>query len=371
MDHSPESKVPRIHASDDEEITLVEIANTVLRHWRLVVAIPVLFALGVSLWTLVEDRTYVASAWLLPQTTDSRLTPGAAALAQQLGVNVGAERAGQSPQFYVDLLSSRAVLQKAVEAEYEIREPDGTSRRGNLIDFFETTERAGQSSPVKKAMDELADNITTSITRESGLIRVRVNAEHPGLAEQIAGRLLDILHAVNLEVRRSRALEEGRFIGERVADARSELDAAEASLQAFLRQNRDFSHSPDLRFEHDRLQRQVVMRQEVYTALLRSQEQARIDGVRDTPAFAVIDHPEGSAEPLRRGLAVRIVIALMLGLMVSVFAAFIRESNRRRRETGDPQFMEFRGLAQQAWEDLRHPGRWVRSEKKSVAVGDH
>ena len=76
---------------------------------------------------------------------------------------------------------------------------------------------------------------------------------------------------------------------------------AERAREDFLRQNRGFGNSPELMSEHDRLQRQVAMRQEVYTSLLRSQEQARIDAVRDTPLLAFIDTP--SERQNRKGSA--------------------------------------------------------------------
>lgn len=362
MNHSPGAR--------DEEITLMEIAGVMLRHWRVVAGVPAVLVVLVGALTLAQDQTYVASASILPQMIDNRVGGSAAALAQQLGVSLGGERAGQSPQFYVDLLRSRSVLRQAVEADYEVTVPDGRTRRGTLVDFFETDASTGRATPVRRAMEELADNISTSVTRESGVIRLDVRADDPELAEQVASRLLEILNIVNMEVRQTRGLEEGRFVGERVADAQAELVAAEARLEEFLRQNRQFGNSPELHFEHDRLQRHVAMRQEVYTALLRSQEQARIDAVRDTPLFAVIDHPVGSAEPLSRGLAVRVVITLILGLMVSAFLAFTLEFKRRRREAGDPQFLEVQGLARQAWHELRHPGRWLKKEREPVESGD-
>jgi hypothetical protein len=68
------------------------------------------------------------------------------------------------------------------------------------------------------------------------------------------------------------------------------------------------------------------MRQEVYTSLLRSQEQARADAVRDTPLFTVVDHTPGLRSP--RGAERCCVLAFMLGLMVAVAVAFIREATR-------------------------------------------
>src|SRR5687767_12441096 len=88
---------------DDDEISLVEVANTVLRNWRVVLVLPVLLALAVGARTLTQERAYEASATFMPQAAEARGIGGAAALAQQFGVNLGTDRTGQSSAFYVDL----------------------------------------------------------------------------------------------------------------------------------------------------------------------------------------------------------------------------------------------------------------------------
>jgi uncharacterized protein involved in exopolysaccharide biosynthesis len=367
MDHSPGRDVSPAPEWRDDEISLVEIANTILRQWRLVIAIPLAFAIAVGLWTLSRDRTYMASGSFITQAGEGRSGGGAAALAQQFGVSLGTERPGQSPQFYVDLLRSRAVLREAVETEYELPAENGTIRRANLIDFFEIKVDGNMLPPWRRAADRLRDNISVSVVRETGLVHVTVSASHPALAEQIAERLLETLNAFNTEVRQNRAQEEGRFISGQLTEAQSELRASENALQEFLRQNRAFRNSPDLMFEHDRLQRQVAIRQDVYTSLLRSKEEARIDAVRDTPLITVVDPPAGTAEPQGRGTVLGTVLAFMVGLIAAVVVAFIREATRRGRDSEDPHYREFQSLASQAWADLRHPARWFGRGRSPVA----
>jgi uncharacterized protein involved in exopolysaccharide biosynthesis len=368
-DHTLDYSTPPGPERQEDEISLVEIANTLLRQWRLVVTVPLVAALAVGLWSLGQDPKYAASVSFMPQAGEGRSGGGAAALAQQFGVNLGTERPGQSPQFYVELLQSRAVLREAVESEYQVPAENGTILRGNLIDFFEIEADRNRLPPWRRAVEKLRDRISTSVARETGVVHVTVSASHPALAEQIAERLLEILNTFNMEVRQRRAQEEGRFISGRLAEAQAELRAVEDALQDFLRQTRDFRNSPDLIFQHDRLQRQVAIRQDVYTSLLRSQEEARIDAVRDTPLFTVVDHPAGAAEPQGRGTVLRTILAFMLGLMVAVAVAFIREATRRGRDSEDPQYREFQGLARQAWVDLRHPARWLGRGRKRVSAG--
>ncbi|MEX0907122.1 MAG: GNVR domain-containing protein [Gemmatimonadota bacterium] len=358
------------YTADEDEISLVEIANVILRNWRLIVVLPLLIALVVGIWSLSGDRSYAASASFMSQGGEGRGTGGAAALAQQFGLSLGADRPGESPQFYVDLLKSRTVLRQAAESVYEIPTDAGRVWRGTLVEYWEFDQDLGPVPPWRRATESLEKNISASVGRETGVIRLTVSTDHPVLSERIAERLLVLLNEYNLEVRQTRAQEEGRFIGGRITEAQAELLAAEGALQEFLQQNREFGNSPELVFEHERLQRRVMMRQEVYTSLLRSQEQARIDAVRDVPLFTVIDHPAGTAEPEGRGTIMRAMLAFILGLMLAVIAAFVLEFARRSRESEDPQLREFQGLTRQAWHDLRHPRQWLRQREEEAPASD-
>lgn len=340
-----------------DEISVLEVLIGVLRSWRVVLLLPAVLAVGAGLIGLTEQRTYTASATFVPQSaSEGRSVSGAAALAQQFGISLGGDRAGQSTQFYLDLLRSGTILRRVVESQYQLQHEDG-AWVGNLIQFWELEDRP---DPTREAVETLRNALTSTISRETSIARISVRVEDPLLAEAVVANLLGLLHAFNLEVRQNRARDESRFIGERVAEVQEELLTAEGELQAFLQQNRDFRNSPDLTFRYDRLQRQVALRQEVYGTLLRAQEEARIDGVRDTPMLTVIDPPEGTGAPSPRGIPLRMTVAFMLGLLLALGVAFINALARRSRQVGDPQFHEFEQLARVVWQDFRRPRRWLR-----------
>jgi uncharacterized protein involved in exopolysaccharide biosynthesis len=355
--------------SKDDEISLIEIVNAVLRNWRTVVILPLVLAMGVGISTLRQKRAFAATASFVPQAAETRSVSGAAALAAQFGVSLGSERAGQSPQFYEGLLRTDTILRRAVETEYQFSDTAGQSRRGTLIQYWKLNELQEPPPAWRRAVDRLRGTVGTTVRRETGVIELRVSSGQPLLAEQIAARLLALLNDYNLEVRQARAREETRFISGRLTDVQREVQAAEDTLERVLRRNREFRNSPELTFQHDRLQRQVTARQEVYTSLLRGQEQARLDGMRDTPVLQVIDSPAGSAQPQSRKVVLRTLIAFMLGVMLAVFLAMAREAGRRGRRSKDPHYREFEDLAREIWSDLRHPRQWLGKKEKRVGTG--
>jgi uncharacterized protein involved in exopolysaccharide biosynthesis len=362
MSNHTNDRLELVH--EEDRISLIEVVNPVLRSWRIVVCLPLLLALLAGVWSTTRERTYIASASFMPQVADTRGTSGAAALAQQFGVSLGAERAGQSPQFFVDLLRSRSLLRQVVEADYQIPTDGGEPWSGTLVEYWDINETDSGRPPWLLAIEILENALSSSVNRETGIVRLHVTSDHPLLAERIAESLLELLNEFNLSVRQGRAQDEGRFIRGRTEEAQAEVLAAERGLQEFLRNNRDFRNSPELTFEHDRLQRQVAMRQEVLTSLLRAQEQARIDGVRDIPLLTVIDHPAGTARPQGKRTVLRVLVAMMLGLIISILLAFIIEFGRRSGEAEDPHYREFQRLVRETWRDFRNPRRWMRSGTK-------
>jgi uncharacterized protein involved in exopolysaccharide biosynthesis len=360
---------PLMEKSGEDDVSLIEMANALLRNWRSVILLPLLLGFAVGLWSLTRERQFAATASFMPQMADVRGGGGgAAALAQQFGISLGSERPGQSPQFYLDLLQSRTLLRRAVESEYRIRSSDGEWWSGTLVQYWRFDTEEDPVPPWRRAAERLRRSVTASVSRETGVVQVTVSGDHPLLAEHMAETLLDLLNEYNLEVRQSRAHEEGRFVTSRLAEAQQELLAAEGVLQNFLRQNRTFRNSPELMFEHESLQRQVEMRQEIYTSLLRAREQARIDGVRDTPLLTVIDHPAGTAIPQPRRTIMRVMLALVLGLMLALGIVFVRESALNGRQTNDPHYREFKDLTRRAWSDIRQPRQWLWNGEKRVSA---
>ncbi len=348
-------------ASTVTETSLLEIVNGILRHWRVVVLLPLVLATSVGALKLTSKRSYNARASFVPQTTEKSSISGAAALAQQFGVSLGGDRGGQSPQFYEELLRSVTILRRAVESTYDLPATDkAPARRGTLIDHWRLAEKPGPLPPWRAAIERLRGSVGTSVRRETGVIDLTVTVDHPGLAEQVSARLLELLNEYNLEVRRTRARDEAKFVRERLADVQGELRAAENALEAFIRNNRDIRNSPDLTFQRDRLERQVAARQEVYTTLLRAQEQAQVEGMRDTPVLQIIDAPAGSGLPASRKVLLNAVIAFLFGLLLAIGFAATRELARRDRMADDTQYHEFEQLWQMLWREIRNPALWFR-----------
>jgi uncharacterized protein involved in exopolysaccharide biosynthesis len=163
------------------------------------------------------------------------------------------------------------------------------------------------------------------------------------------------VNAYNERTSQGQAAAERKFVEGRLAVAGADLRDAEDRLERFLRANGDLSRSPELTIERERIQRDVGLRQQVFTSLTQSYEEARIREVRDTPAITILEPPSVPTEPASRGRAVRVVLGLLLGAFFGSLVAFASDVVQRRRNDGDVEATVFADTLAQVKGEVLHP----------------
>jgi uncharacterized protein involved in exopolysaccharide biosynthesis len=312
-----------------------------------VIGLPLLAGFTAGIVSLIIRPSFTATASFLPEVrSSSRIPAGLGGLAAQFGVSAGPE-AAQGAQFYAQVLKSRELLQAVLLERYP--DPRGTHNPVDSATLLDILKVRGDSlsERVHKGLKVLNGLVSTQVDRQTGIVKVSVAAGHPTLAASVANRLLDRLNEFNTKTRQSQARERRRFIEERVASVERELRQAEEDLKTFYERNRSWQSSPQLVVEEDRLRRQVQLRQELYVTLKREYETARIEEVNDTPVITVIEAavpPLEKSKPRRR---LNVILAFMVGGMLSIFLAFGAEYFERTGREEDEDYREFRGLVRQ------------------------
>jgi uncharacterized protein involved in exopolysaccharide biosynthesis len=344
---------------------MLSAVNVILRRRGLVLGITGLVLASILAVILLLPRSYSSSASFVPQTT--RSSPGSGGgIAAQLGLSMLTADPTQSPSFYVDLLTSRGILDSTVSTRYRVATDSGAVT-ATLVDVLKAK---GRSPELRKhaAIRKLSRLVHADPSPKTGVVSLSVRMNDPALSKQVADRMLQLLNAFNLQRRRTQASEERRFAEERLAQARSELRVAEDRLQMFLQRNRMYDNSPQLRFEEDRLTREVNMRQQLYTTVAQAHEQARIDEVRDTPLITVIEQPNVPARPDPRGLLKWLAAGLVLGLGLGVGIAFLREVLGRASGNPGSEAEQFGVLWKDTIHDLTHPWRLVTRGQRAAGA---
>jgi uncharacterized protein involved in exopolysaccharide biosynthesis len=274
----------------------------------MVFGIPLL----VLAFTAVLPRKYVSDSSFTAQA--GRTSSNIGGIAAQLGLSTGSSDAFQNPAFYAALLQSRQLLDHALDTQVEI---DG--RRVSVLSHIDAAARSRVDR--ERARKKLASDVKVATDTKTGLIHLTVASDDARVAAAANSGLLQNLNQVNLDMRHASATAERKFAEQRLQEARAELRGAEGALASFLRSNRDYGGSPDLRVEYERLNREVSIDQQLFLTVAQAQEQARVEEERDTPVITVVEPPEVPLSPAPRMLAFRAVAALALGVFVAFLLA--------------------------------------------------
>lgn len=341
----------------DGEISLFALGATLLRNrWRIVrwmVAGAVIAA--VSVWT--TPRLYTASASFSPQGFDAARS-GLAGLAGQFGLAIPTMGTPTlSPEFYTRLLRSRVLLRPIVTDTFTVTELGG--RRVAFFDLF----KVSTPSPAlreERAMKLLENIIKPSVSKLTGVVDVSVVSEWPSVSLAIVTDLLNGLDAYNQRTRQGQAAAERKFIEGRLVLATSDLRSAEDRLENFLRSNKQYTTSPQLVFEHDRLQREVDLRQGVFTSLTQSVEDARIREVRNTPVITIVETPAVQVAPEPRGRLKRVLLGIVISGLLAAMVVLVSDAIGGRKEDQSPEARDFLGALGEVRGEVLSPVRSLR-----------
>ncbi|MFC1540360.1 hypothetical protein ACFL41_02575 [Gemmatimonadota bacterium] len=346
------------HSGDVPPKSLHEYLILLFYYRRIMVLVPVAILTLVLILTFLSPRTYTSEASFVPQSAEEgqSITAG---LAAQLGFSMFTGVTGHSPEFYVELITSRSIMTSVVESRFTVIQ-DGREIVGSIIEFLEITgDLHGENT--ENALVELDQMIATSLARDTGVVTVSISSQWPDLSLQVNDLILQLLNEFNLETRQLQASAERKFIEGRLVIVQDSLRTSEDALLTFLQQNRRYEDSHELTFIHDRLQRTVLMRQQVFTTLMQAYEQARIDEVRDTPVITVIDDPNLPILPDSRNVALRTILSLLLGIIFSLSYIVGTEMVRGNHLTDQNMQEKFDRLKRETCSDLRKPWRLFKT----------
>jgi len=330
-------------AVDQHEVSLLELANALLRRYRLVFGLPLGMAVLTAVLSLIVPVTYTATASFVAESGSQQgVSPGLASLAGQFGVSLGGEE--QMPRFYAEVLKSRGLMDRVLLARYP--DPRRKHNPADSVTLLAILKVKGdnRADSLHRGRKKLADLVSTRVDVQTGIVTLRVDSRYPELAAQVAKEFLAGLNEFNAQTRQTQAGARRRFVEGRVAEAERDLRQAEDDLKAFYERNRSWQQAPQLVVEEDRLRRQVQIRQEVYVTLRREYETARIEEVNDTPVITVVEQPIPPQEKSKPRRALLVVLAFVATGMASVVGAFAAEYfDRARREEGQ-EYREFQAL---------------------------
>lgn len=330
---------------EEKEISVLALASTLLRWRRLIIALGIAGMVYGIYQGMSSPRVYKSSAVFVPQGSE----PGTSALARaagQFGLSVPSGGGSWGPAMYVELVRARALLEPLAADTITVAELGG--RRLSIPDLFKISKELPPQKRADRATGALAGIVSAEEVNALAGVRITVKTPWPSVSKELADRLLHRLNEFNLETRQAQAAAERQFAELQSAQARLALRDAEARLQAFLRGNRAIEGSPELSFERDRLQRDVSLRQDVYTSLLQSREEARMREMRDLAVITVFEKPRIAEIPESRQTVRKGLIWGLVGALVGAIMAMLGHAITLGRNASSPEAREFFALLREA-----------------------
>src|ERR1035437_5037772 len=253
---------------DSDEISLFEWGTTLLRNRRRILAWMGVGAVVAALTVLSKPAVFVASASFIPQGSDAPRS-AFASMAEQFGVALSTANQSQSTGFYVQLLTSRVLLEHIATDTITVHELG--DRQIAFLDLFQiggtTTEQRRE-----RGVSLLSRIVSASSAKSTGAVELSVTTQWPSVSLAIANALITGVNQYNRQTRQGQAAVERKFVEERLAVATAALRRGEDRLEGFLSTNRQIAISPELSFQRERLQRDLTLRQQVFTALTKAYE---------------------------------------------------------------------------------------------------
>lgn len=200
---------------DAPEIALLDYWRVIWKRRRLIGSLFVGLVLLVMVLSLLAPKIYEATASILPPVAEPSGggMGAAAALLGSQGMSMSLPGMSATPvDLFVAMLKSRTLAESLVQ-------------RFNLMQVYK--------SKAEEDAVRLLEGSTRIATSKERVIRVTVEAQDPQLAADLANGYVEGLDKLNRTLAVTKAGQNRLFVGRRLAQAKSDLAAAEDALVAF------------------------------------------------------------------------------------------------------------------------------------------
>ncbi|MDR2583539.1 MAG: hypothetical protein LBC75_08685 [Fibromonadaceae bacterium] len=316
-----------MQTQSEDEIDLLELVLSIikrtLKHKVLAVLVFVLVVGMAFAFAFLSTPFYHTEAKIIYQTTGGPQSSGLGALAMLAGVSTSK---GDDPSAYLqDIILSNNMLQSILAEKWKVSDalPD-TSTQVDLQTLWkikpDTTKEKWQTLLEYSMLKALKKGryIVFSQDKKSGVITLSTEFEDPQVSFDVNNFIYNQLNYILKNKMHFKASENRKFTEERLLEVKNNLKEAEENLRRFRQRNR-LRVDPADELEDARLQRDVLMNQEIMIQLQKQYEIAKIDEARDIPVLDVIDLP---MKPIEKSKPKRKMIILGGGV-AAIFLAIL------------------------------------------------
>lgn len=162
------------------------------------------------------------------------------------------------------------------------------------------------------AKERLLSDMSHSEDKQTFLHTISfISINDPELSKLVVEVMFDSIIKYANEITNSKGLEKVAFINSRLLDVKSDLYNAENDLLLFLENNKSIN-SPSLNLQLERLQRNIMLYNQLFLSMSDQLEIAKIDSKDNTSSVFLLDAPEISPYKPGRGLLEKIFLLTLI-----------------------------------------------------------
>jgi uncharacterized protein involved in exopolysaccharide biosynthesis len=328
---------PAIHSSpithyvspniyEEDTISLSDILLTMAEQLKVIIlATFISVFLTFTYVQFIQKPQYVSWATvLLPQNKMGNLG-GLAGLASQFGVNIpaGSQADLSSPSLFPELLRSRTFAEQILDQQFYTNAFGKELSLLAILTHGNETPKISRDNLVTTALSSLEKTITFEQDPSSTFSVIKVTANEPMFAKELAEVVLTELEALNRFFRSQTLNEKTSFIIQRIHSVEGDLEGSEQALKIFNEKNRQIS-SPALQLEQERLTRDVEIQKGIFLTLKQQLELAKIEEVQESSIVQILDMPQMPLRPFNKNIKLSLLLGSILGIALGILFSFIR-----------------------------------------------
>jgi uncharacterized protein involved in exopolysaccharide biosynthesis len=277
--------------SSTKEITIPDVACFFWRHKITISTCVLITTIAAVIYSLIVPVKFQSQTILLTKTGAAK-TSDFAQIAALAGVSMFSSGSTDISEFLPEVIKDRDFMLKVLTRKWlysgdslfleQIWEMKPDTSRNDCAYAFETAK-----------VNALRNGKFIVLTKDikTGLLSLTTTFGNAQLTYDVNAYVLQLLDSFIRDNMRSQAKDKRQFIEQRIEEVSNELLQAENFLTSFKERNA-VSLAPRVRLEEERLQRKVMINQEVYIELQKQYEMARIQEKNDQAIVQVIQQPE-------------------------------------------------------------------------------
>jgi uncharacterized protein involved in exopolysaccharide biosynthesis len=319
---SPQDSYPQY--VEEDTLSLSDILLVLARQVKIIIITPLILCTLTIIYVLfVAQPVFESSAKIMSSSGGSGGSQ-AAGLAAQFGISLPAGQT-ETKWIYPEIIKSRTLARAMLKRKFNTEKYGLQKTLLQILAYDDKNPAYGIDNLELLAIGDFINMISLSEDLKSGIYTITISGPEPKFVKELNTALIEELDSHQQEYNKAETSETRKFIQERIADTRQELETAEEALKDFNDRNRRIENSPALQLDRHRLAREVSVLTGVFTTLKQQLETTKIEEVKESNYVFVLDPPEVPLQRSKPKRKIKVILAGLFGIGLGTIIAFIKE----------------------------------------------